>query len=61
VQRLLEPYADSVSGPVTEVLEHEKEQAAVELDVEDDVCVSRDGLGHVVSLAQPAMFRRSRP
>src|ERR1051325_3920286 len=49
-ERGVEADAHRVGRAVAEVLEHEEEQAAVELDVEQDVRLSRDGSGHARSL-----------
>jgi hypothetical protein len=56
VQRLAEADADAVGRQVAEVLDHEEQQAALELHVEDHVRLARpgtvlgNGSGHVVSV-----------
>jgi hypothetical protein len=58
VQRLREPDAHRVGRPAADVLEHEEEQAVLELEVEDHVrlaagpAVLRCGSGHASSLSQ---------
>jgi succinate-acetate transporter protein len=51
-----------VSRRAAEVLEHEEEQAAVELDVEHDIGfpVLRDGGGHVLSLRRRPSLRKAK-
>ena len=51
-QRLGEAHAHRVRRPGADVLQHEEEQAVLELEVEDHVAflVLRGGSGHVVSL-----------
>jgi hypothetical protein len=56
VQRLLEAHAHAVRWDVTKVLDDQEQQPAFELDVEDDVGVTRlaavlrGGAGHMLSL-----------
>ena len=58
VQRFGEPDAHRVGRPAADVLEHEEEQAVLELEIEDHVrlaagaAVLRGGSGHASSLSQ---------
>src|SRR3954447_10615047 len=61
-QRRLEADAHRVSGRAAEVLEHEEEQSALELDVEHDIGfpVLRGGGGHVLSLRRKPPLRKAK-
>jgi hypothetical protein len=56
-QRSVEAGAHGVCGIVADVLEHEEQQAAVELDIKDDV---RGGIGHTLSFRTCRQERKSR-
>jgi hypothetical protein len=66
VQRLVEADAHAVSREVAEVLDDQEQEAAVELDVQHDVCLARrvavlvlrDGFGHVRSFGAWALARK---
>jgi hypothetical protein len=66
VQGLVEADAHAVSREVAEVLDDQEQEAAVELDVQHDVCLARrvavlvlrDGFGHVRSFGAWALARK---